>query len=149
MRNNPSGAASPCACGTSGTSPAKQALVPEQSRDRAIRLSFCVFSLIFSYFAVRLTICINGFQAIFNDMLGGKPLPAITQFVLGTKWLWITSAFTLAFLPFLFAFTIQRTSHSLYGITGATGLQLIPTIFLGNALLAPLLSIISSMQNAP
>lgn len=117
------------------------------SADRAIRVGFCVFSLIFSYFAVRLSLSMGGFEAIFADMLGGKPLPYITQFVLQTKPLWISLSVLCAILPFGFAFFVSRTSYALYGISAATAIQVFQAIMLCSALTAPVIGIISGMQS--
>ena len=115
------------------------------SADRAIRIGFCVVSLIFSYFATRLSLSIGGFGAIFADMLGGKPLPYLTQIVLQSSTIWVILSFLLAAIPFAFALFVPRTSHAIYGIAAATTIQVIQTIFLWTALTAPLFSIVSGM----
>lgn len=113
--------------------------------DRAIRIGFCVVSLIFSYFAIRLSLSIGGFGAIFADMLGGKPLPYLTQIVLQSSTVWAILSFVFTALPFVFALLLTRTSHAIYGIAATTALQVMLALLLWTALSAPLFSIISGM----
>jgi len=116
------------------------------SADRAIRVAFCVVSLIFSYFAVRLALSIGGFGAIFADMLGGRPLPHLTQFVLRTAPMWVGASLVFAVLPFAAAFFVRRTSHSIYGIAAATAFQVFQALILWRALSGPLVAIIHGMS---
>jgi hypothetical protein len=118
------------------------------SADRAIRIGFCVIGFIFSYFAVRLSLSIGGFGSIFADMLGGKPLPHLTQFVLQTGSIWVTSSLLLAVIPFGLAFVVRRTSYALYAIAGCIGLQILQAIIIWTALSAPLFAIINGMRGA-
>jgi hypothetical protein len=128
------------------TSPDEDALkISPSSADRAIRIGFCVVSLIFSYFATRLSFSIGGFRAIFADMLGGKPLPYLTQLVLQSGTIWVIFSLLFAVLPFVFAFLVPRTSYAIYGIAAITTLQVIQAVFLWTALTSPLFSIISGM----
>jgi len=122
--------------------------VQSPSADRAIRIGFCVISLIFSYFAIRFSLSIDGFGRIFADMLGGKPLPELTKFVLQTKFIWLSLSVLCAVLPFGFALFVRRTSIAIYGISAATLVQTIQMIFLWTALTTPLVSIFSGMSGA-
>ncbi len=115
------------------------------SADRAIRIGFCAVSLIFSYFATRLSFSIGSFGAIFADMLGGKPLPYLTQIVLESAIIWIAFSLLFAAIPFVCALFVSRTSLAIYGIAAATTLQVVQAIFLWSALTAPLFSIMSGM----
>lgn len=127
--------------------PPPPTIVPA-SVDRAIRISFCVLSLLFSYFAVYLAMRIGSFGAVFSDMLGGRLLPSATQFVLQTAPFWVILSAICAILPFGFAFLVKRTSFALYGIATATAVQLIQAIFLWKVLTAPLVAIIHGMSGA-
>src|SRR5207245_8932041 len=44
-----------------------------------------VISMAFAIMAFLLVFIVPKFEAIFHDMLGNKPLPAVTQFVIGTS----------------------------------------------------------------
>ncbi len=131
---------------TMSLSDTSEVTIQPASADRAIRIGFCVFSLIASFFAIRFALSISGFDTVFADMLGGRPLPAITQFVLNTKPLWVGLSVVCAILPFAAAFLIRRTSTAIYGIVAATAIQILQVCFLWTALTAPLVSIISGMS---
>ena len=80
-------------------------------------------------------------------MLGGKPLPYLTQFILQTKFLWTSLSLICAVAPFGFAFAIRKTSSALYGIAACSAIQVLQIILLWTALTAPLLAIINAMSN--
>ena len=56
---------------------------------RAIRFALVSIVLGLSYLSLRSSLSIESFSQIFADMLGGKPLPALTQFVLGARPLFV------------------------------------------------------------
>ena len=94
--------ANPCACGTSGTSPAEQALVPEASRDTS---SGTLGRKILSPFGVLPTI---------YSMMNPELKPLFTEFVKVINegnLLWLLLFLLLFNLPGIIAWIIQLTNQ--------------------------------------
>lgn len=115
---------------------------------RAIRFALVAIVLGLSYFSLRSSLSIGSFEFIFRDMLGGKPLPALTVFVLGARPLFVAvSVFvpTVAIAPLF----LRGVIGSFY-VIGALGFVAIAQfITLYHGLSAPLTQIISAMSSTP
>jgi hypothetical protein len=115
---------------------------------RAIRFSLVAIVIGLSYFPIRISLNIHAFEQIFTDMLGGKPLPALTLFVLKARAGFIVVSFCVPLIALATLFF--RNVLSSFYILGV--LTLIPTIecvVLLHGCFAPLFQIISSMSGAP
>lgn len=111
-----------------------------------VRTLAIAFIVVLDYLNIRLALMINYFGGIFRDMLGDKPLPALTQFIVANELLFVTLA--LAFLTGAVCVAIFVRNHiiallSLSAILLAIGIQLILTL---SGLYAPLQSIIAGMR---
>ena len=118
---------------------------------RAIRFAFVSFVVGLSYFAIRTTWFIRaawtaqGFAHVFHDMLNGKPLPAITVFVLKVYPLLLICS---VLVPVLAAGTLfsRRLVASFYLLGGLWVLALIQFLVMYQGLSAPFFEIIQAMQ---
>lgn len=104
------------------------------------------FIVVLDYLNLRLALMINSFGVIFRDLLGGKPLPSFTQFILANELLFVTLA--LAFLTGAVCVAIFVRNHliallSLSAILLAIGIQLILTL---SGIYAPYQSILIGLS---
>ncbi|PTX99230.1 hypothetical protein DB345_02320 [Spartobacteria bacterium LR76] len=111
-----------------------------------VRTLAVVFIVVLDYLNLRLALMINSFGRIFNDMLGGKPLPALTQFIVANELLFVTLA--LAFLAGAVCIAIFVRNHliallSLSAILLVIGVQLILTL---SGLYAPLQQTVAGLS---
>jgi len=112
---------------------------------RAVRFVFVVPVLGFSYLAIRSSLSIASFEAMFKDMLGGKPLPALTTLVLELRWLFVAVALLVPALAIGCLF-LRRVVWSLYLLGGLALVPLAETCVLYQALSAPLLQIVAALS---
>jgi len=111
---------------------------------KSVRFAGVMFLLILSYFAVRLSLSMNSFRIIFDDMLEGKALPLTTQIALRGK-LFITGlclSIPIVGIATLFL-TDLRKSFLLLAWAALAALLLI--ILLCEALTAPLIGLIDQL----
>jgi len=114
---------------------------------RAVRFGLAAIVFGLSYPNVHCAIHIDKFQQIYADMLGNKPLPALTVFIIHYHWLFVASSIVFPVAAFLTVF-VPGVTRSIY-ISGflviATFVQL---FFQWHALTGPLFSIIQGMAPA-
>ena len=112
---------------------------------RAIRFALVAIVLGLSYLSLRSSLSIGSFELIFRDMLGGKPLPALTQFVLSARPLFVAVS-VLVPIAALATLFLRSVIGSFY-LIGALGFVTIAQfITLYHGLSAPLTQIISAMS---
>lgn len=114
---------------------------------RATRFAFVAVVLCVSYFSMRSSLAIADFERIYRDMLGGKPLRPVTQ--------WILHLRTLFVLVSLFVPLTALATLCLSNLTRAVTILgwLVPVAFveflvLYQALSSPLFEIIKQMGGA-
>ena len=107
-----------------------------------------MFLLVLSYFALRLSLSMGSFKQIFADMLEGKPLPAVSSFVLQARFLLValSASIPIAAISTLF-WSNLRNSFLLLGWAALTALLLI--VLLCEGLTAPLIGLIDQLGSAP
>ncbi len=111
---------------------------------RAIRFAMVAMVLPLSYLSLRSSLSVATFGAVFHDMLGGKPLPALTQFVFAISPVLIGFAFLAPILALATLF-LRKVVLSFY-ILGVLGfLTVVEFILLYHGLSAPLFEIIKAM----
>ena len=114
----------------------------------AIRFALVAIVLGLSYLSLRSSLSIAGFQQIFADMLGGKPLPTLTQFVLSAQPVLVAVSVLVPVVAIATLF-MRAVIRSFY-IIGALGFVTIAQfIMLYHGLSAPLTQIISAMGATP
>jgi hypothetical protein len=115
---------------------------------RAIRFALVCIVLCLSYLNVWSALSISKFGQVFADMLGGKPLPAITTFVVQspTLFLLLSLAIPIAAIATLFARGVVRPFYVL-GVLALSSIAFLVVLF--HALSAPLGQIISGMSAIP
>lgn len=113
---------------------------------RAIRFALVAIVLSVSYFGLRSSLSIGQFGAIFNDMLAGRPLPAITVFVLKAKLAFVAVSILLPTAAVATLFQ-RRVVASFYVIGGLSVLAIVQFVVLYHALSAPLVEVIKGMSN--
>ena len=113
---------------------------------RATRFALTCIVVAFSYFSIRSSLSIPGFERIFADMLGADAqLPAITRFVIAARYglLALSCAIPIACIAFLFTRNIAK---SLYWIGALALVTVVQWAVLFYAMVAPLVTIINQMQ---
>jgi hypothetical protein len=112
-----------------------------------VRAVALVFTLVLSYFNARLAFQINNFDTIFSHMLGGKPLPAVTDMVLrGRTILVLLSLLTPVFAVVIVA-RLRNHKLALYSLSGLMIAAFIQIHLTWTGLFAPLMSIINGMRS--
>ena len=115
---------------------------------RAVRFGFAATIIGLSYPNIQLALRIHSFGQVFSDMLGNKPLPAITILVLHSQAILVAFSILLPLLAVAHLF-IKRLAHSIY-ISGCLILLVfLQLFFTWHAVSAPLLSIIENMSADP
>jgi len=108
---------------------------------------FCQVCMVLgiSYLAVRASLSIESFKIIFADMLGGRPLPALTTFVLGADgfFLSVSLAIPVAAIALLF---MPKPTLAIYCVGVLALASVAISVILYHAMTAPLAQIISSMS---
>jgi hypothetical protein len=112
---------------------------------RSVRFGFAAIVLGVSYPNIRLALGIGAFRVIFQDMLGNKPLPAITTLVLQAQPFLIGLSVVIPLVAVALIF-VGRLTHSIY-VSGVLVLAvLFQLFFTWQAISAPLFKIIQSMS---
>jgi hypothetical protein len=114
-----------------------------------IRAVSLIFTLVLSYFNFRLAFQIDHYRIIFSDMLGGKPLPGLTEFVIQAKPFLILSSLALPLVALVVIYRIRNHQHALYTLAGIMGALFIQIHITWTGLFTPLLSIINSLSEGP
>jgi hypothetical protein len=115
---------------------------------RAIRFALVCLLLGLCYLNLRCTFSINACSSIFKDMLGGKPLPASTVFVLQFRILFASISVVVPFCAVLILFT-REMIRSFYAVGLLALLTLGELVTVYCALLAPFKFIIQTMGGNP
>lgn len=115
---------------------------------RAVRFGFAAVVLGMSYPNIRCALGIYRFELIFRDMLGGKPLPVITTFVIQAQpvLLGLSILIPLAAIILIFAGRLSRSIYVCGGLILAVFFQL---FFTWQALSEPLFDIVRAMGGTP
>ena len=103
-----------------------------------------MFLLILSYFAVRLSLSMNSFKLIFDDMLEGKALPLITQLAFRGQLVIVALSLSIPVVALGTLFlTNLRKSFLLLAWTALAALVII--ILLWEALAGPIIGLIDQL----
>ncbi len=88
-------------------------------RQLANAIRFAVFAIVFglSCLGLRISQSINDFARFYQDMLGGKPLPLVTEYVLSSQSLFIAVSLIIATIAMATLF-FRRVVVSLYVLGG-------------------------------
>lgn len=122
---------------------------PKEIRSLAlgVRAVALAFTLILSYFNIRLALNISGFQAVFSDMLGGKPLPLLTELVIRAKPFWIGSSILFAVAAIIAILLIRNHKWALFAVTGIMAAIFLQIVLTWTGLFAPLMSIVTGLSS--
>jgi hypothetical protein len=114
---------------------------------RAILFALVAIVLGLSYLSLRSSLSIGGFEPIFRDMLAGKPLPGLTQFVLSARQLFVAVSILIpiAAVATLFLRGVIRSFYVI-GVLGFITIAQFITLYHGMS--APLTQIISNISGA-
>jgi hypothetical protein len=129
----------------SPTTPAPEPDSQIAALTRAVRFGFTAIAVVFSYPNFCLASHIPAFEQIYHDMLGGKPLPSMTELVLRAHTLLLVLSVLLPLLAIGSAFAC-RAIRSVYLSTFFIVVVLLQLFLSWWALSRPLLSIISNLQ---
>ena len=122
---------------------------PEINRlARSIRFAFVSILLGLAYLNIRSSLSIFAFQQIFRDMLNGKALPNLTQFVFSSVTVLIVVSLLVPSVAIGTLFS-NRVISSFYLLGALSLLVMAQFIVLFYAFSAPLSQIINSMQGTP
>ncbi len=111
-----------------------------------VRAVALVFTLILSYFNVRLALQVDTFESIFVDMLGDKPLPGITDLVLHGRPVLIILSIVIPVSAVVIVARVRNHKAALYALAGLMIATFIQTHLTWTGLFAPLMSIINAMR---
>jgi hypothetical protein len=112
---------------------------------RAIRFALVAIVLGLSYLSIRSSLSIGNFELIFRDMLGGKPLPGLTQFVLSARPLFVAVSILVPLVAVATLF-LRGVIASFYIIGVLVCVTVVQCITIYHGLLAPLTQIIRGMS---
>ena len=122
----------------------RQDAIDVQQLACAIRFALVSIVVGLSYLSLRSSLAIQDFSLIFADMLGGRPLPALTAFVIGARPLFVTVSILVPVVAIATLF-LRGVVGSFY-IIGVLGFVTIAQfITLYHSLSAPLTQIIRAM----
>jgi hypothetical protein len=115
---------------------------------RAVRFALAALVVGLSYFSISGSLGIQGFGAIYNDMLNGRPLPMFTEFILRARPLFVASSVFVPVAAVALLFS-RRLIPCIYiiGVLGLLSLGQIVALYYW--LMLPLFDIISSMSAVP
>ena len=114
----------------------------------ATRFALTCVVLGFSYLSIRGCLVIPNFQVIFQDMLGSETsLPWITKFVLSCRLVFLAVSIGIPVLGIALLFS-RDIARSLYFLGAAMLVIVVECIVLYHALSAPLMNIITKMQES-
>lgn len=112
---------------------------------RAVRFALAALVLGVSYPNIHCAFAMGRFEQIFMDMLGNKPLPAATVFVLRYRWLFEGSSVLFPMLSVMGVFS-SRSVRPTY-LSGVTVLLVFGQLFfMWFALTGPVVEIVRGMQ---
>lgn len=111
---------------------------------RAIRFALVAIVLGLSYFSFRASFSIENFGLIFKDLLGGKPLPVLTQFILSAAPVFVAVSILVPIVAAGSLF-LRSVIGSFYLIGALAIVTLVQFITLYHGLSAPLAQIITAM----
>jgi hypothetical protein len=126
--------------------PATNADAPETSKQQ-LSLRFALVALIvgLSYPNVRCALAISVFQQVYKDMLGDKPLPPVTVFMIHARVALIALSFAIPALAVLSLF-VRRLSASTY-LAGVLIILIFVQLFsTWHAAIYPLITIVTGMS---
>ena len=103
---------------------------------RALRFSQLALVLCISYVNIQLALGISGFQMVYRDMVGNRPFPPVTTFVIQTRFVLIVLSFALPMLGILSVICCRR-SLSLYIIGLVVAAILVQFVFIWQAMISP------------
>jgi hypothetical protein len=112
---------------------------------KALRFAFVALILGVSYPNLRCALAIPAFQNIYHDILGGKPLPAATEFVIHAYPVLVALSISLPVVAVLSLF-MRRLSFSIYLVGFIIIAVIVQLSFTWQALSNPLFSIAQNMQ---
>lgn len=112
---------------------------------RAVRFALVAIVLGLSYFGIRASLSIENFHQIFTDMIGGKPLPPLTTFVINARPGFMFVSFIVPLVAFGMLF-VRNLVISIYVIGVLALVTLIQFIVLYHALSAPFIQIATNMS---
>lgn len=111
----------------------------------AIRFALVAIIVGISYFGVRSSLSIGAFEQVFADMLGARPLPALTQAILGARLLFIGTSILVPVAAIGTLFW-TRIVASFYLLGVLSFIAIVEVIVLYHGLSAPLFQIIQGMS---
>lgn len=112
---------------------------------RSVRFALASVVLGFSYVNVKLAFSIGTFEAIYHDMLNGKPLPWETLLLLKLKWLIVALSVALPVLAVV-SLRMKNLGSAIYLVGWLVPIVFIYLFTTWNFLMAPLITIIQTMQ---
>jgi hypothetical protein len=114
---------------------------------RATRFALASVVFCISYLSLRSSLHIGHFEQIYHDMLGGKPLPSLTIFVVRYHLLFVLVSFAVPVIAFamLFMSNIARSVHVVGWLVIITFIEFL-VVYQG--LSEPLLEIMKQMGGA-
>lgn len=120
-------------------------LIALRQLDRACRAGFLLITLFFAYFSIRLSFSIHAFEMIFSDMLGGRPLPWITEFIVAVQPVFVLLSLGLPLCAVMLALKVRRPDKAILGISLCSLILFLMSILMWTGLIRPLFSIITSL----
>jgi hypothetical protein len=113
---------------------------------RAVRFALVGLVVGLSYFSIMASMSIGLFNALFNDMLNGRPLPRVTEFILQTRGLFMASSMLVPGVAVGTLFS-RKVVQSIY-LLGALGFFTIgQSILIFQCLILPLTSMTMHMSS--
>jgi hypothetical protein len=119
-----------------------------RASSRALRFALVALVLGLSYPNIRLALALPNFQQIYTDMLGNKPLPAATTFIIHARTVLLLLSFAVPLLALL-SLALRSLSKSTY-LAGFLILAIFIQLFsTWHAVALPLFDIIQGMESTP
>jgi hypothetical protein len=115
---------------------------------RALRFFATAIVLGISYPNIRFAMCIESFHTIFHDMLGNKPLPPMTEWVIHFQMTMILLAFVIP-LAAVLAALFGNLTRFLYTSGVLVLLAIAELVFVYQALYTPFSMVIQGMSGSP
>jgi type II secretory pathway component PulF len=113
-----------------------------------VRSIAAVFTVVISLFGIYIAHVISNFEAIFHDMLGNKPLPYLTQFVIDYKTVLFWLAVLWPLMAIICSIAVKDHKKSLFAIAAIIGLLLLQSILILSSLFEPLTTTFCQLQSA-
>ncbi len=115
---------------------------------RAVQIILTCLVLGVSYFNIRLSNSIPVFESIFMDMMSGKPLPMLTQFVISTAWAF--NIMSVLILPLSIAlFFIRRPVMAIYWNGALLMVCMGSIILITRSMYGPLIQLFMGLNGPP